>query len=161
MLVLGFVCPAYSAEVVDKKEEGAKATPVSEESVWTDDYDSALKKARAEKKNLLLLFTGSTWCPPCKMLEREVFSTAEFKKFAKENMVCVLMDYDRQNGWSSKKFAQKHEELSNTYNLRGFPTVVLISYSNLKKVDVSIGLEYKTPEAFIQWVSAFNKSAIK
>ena len=49
---------------------GVFAMPVG----FTDDWDAALKKAAAEKKTVLALFTGSDWCIWCKRLEGEVLS---------------------------------------------------------------------------------------
>ena len=34
----------------------------------------ALAKAKAEKKNVLVEFTGSDWCPPCIAMRKNVFS---------------------------------------------------------------------------------------
>jgi uncharacterized protein YyaL (SSP411 family) len=41
--------------------------------VWTEDYAQALVKAKAEKKNLLLNFTGSDWCHFCKILDNTIY----------------------------------------------------------------------------------------
>ena len=47
-------------------------------SGWDDDYQKALAQAKAEKKMVLLNFTGSDWCGWCIKLDKEVFSKAEF-----------------------------------------------------------------------------------
>ena len=46
----------------------------------------------AEKKMVLMDFTGSDWCPPCKALEKNVLSSPAFEAFAKENLVLVQVD---------------------------------------------------------------------
>ena len=43
---------------------------------WQTDYKSVLKQAKKDKKNVLVYFTGSDWCPPCKMLKRDLFVSA-------------------------------------------------------------------------------------
>ena len=56
---------------------------------WEDNYEKAMAKAKAEKKMVLLDFTGSDWCGWCIKLDKEVFSKKEFKDYAKENLVLV------------------------------------------------------------------------
>ncbi|WP_335967287.1 thioredoxin family protein [Galbibacter sp. PAP.153] len=36
---------------------------------WLTDYPEAKAIAKQEKKNILMYFTGSDWCGPCKMLK--------------------------------------------------------------------------------------------
>lgn len=63
---------------------------------WMTDYDAALKLAAGEKKSLLVLFTGSDWCPGCIALNRNTLSQEKFMEFAKKNLVLVYMDSPRQ-----------------------------------------------------------------
>ena len=60
---------------------------------WDDDYEKAVAQAKAEKKMVLLDFTGSDWCGWCIKLDKEVFSQPEFKDYAKENLVLVEVDF--------------------------------------------------------------------
>jgi len=55
----------------------AESTVVSE-SEWLTNYEKAIKKASKKDKNILVYFTGSDWCPPCKMLKKDFFDSAEF-----------------------------------------------------------------------------------
>ena len=41
------------------------------DSKWLTNYDTAISKAKKQKKNVLVYFTGSDWCPPCKMLKTD------------------------------------------------------------------------------------------
>jgi len=52
------------------------------ESEWMTDLGKAQEKAKAEKKLVLVDFTGSDWCPPCRALHNNVFTSAEFNEFA-------------------------------------------------------------------------------
>ena len=45
---------------------------------WITDLDRAFARAKEEKKNVLVDFTGSTWCPPCIEMREQVFSKKEF-----------------------------------------------------------------------------------
>ena len=51
---------------------------VAADESWTEDIAAAIKTAEKEEKDLLLLYTGSDWCPPCKKLEADILSQEEF-----------------------------------------------------------------------------------
>ncbi|MCS7009233.1 MAG: thioredoxin family protein, partial [Chthoniobacterales bacterium] len=58
-------------------------------------FDQILNRAKISNKPILLKFTGSDWCPPCKKLHKEVFATPEFQKFAEKNLIFVVIDFPR------------------------------------------------------------------
>jgi thioredoxin-related protein len=92
---------------------------------WTEDYAKALEKAKTEKKNLLLDFTGSDWCGYCKLLDKEVFATAEFKSWAKDNVVLVKVDFPHSTPQTAK-VKQQNSELKSQHPVNGYPTVVIL-----------------------------------
>ena len=51
---------------------------------WQTDYDAAVKEAQKTKKTVLVLFTGSDWCPGCIALNEHALSKPEFLEFAKK-----------------------------------------------------------------------------
>lgn len=98
---------------------GAQAGP------WTDDFEEASKLAKAENRFMLLDFTGSDWCGWCKLLEAEVFSRSEFKAYARDNLVCVTVDFPR--GFSLKKrVAEQNAKLAGQLGVTGYPTIHLL-----------------------------------
>jgi len=92
---------------------------------WGDDYEKAMAQAKAEKKNVLLDFTGSDWCGWCIRLNDEVFSKAEFKKYAKDNLVLVEVDFP-QGKRLPKKVKEQNDKLQKDHGVRGFPTIVVL-----------------------------------
>jgi len=92
---------------------------------WTDDYAKAVEQAKTENKKLLLDFTGSDWCGYCKLLNKEVFSTAKFKDWAKQNAVLVEVDFPRMKHLSKKLQAQ-NDDLKGKYPFNGYPTIVIL-----------------------------------
>ena len=92
---------------------------------WGDDYEKAMVQAKAEKKNVLLDFTGSDWCGWCIRLNDEVFSKAEFKKYAKDNLVLVEVDFP-QGKRLPKKVKEQNDKLQKDHGVRGFPTIVVL-----------------------------------
>ena len=112
---------------------------------WDDDYDKALAKAKAEKKMVLLDFTGSDWCPWCIKLDGEVFSKADFKSYAKDNLVLVEVDFPNGKR-QTKKLKQQNDKLKEEFGVKGFPTVIVLN-SEGKKVG-QLGYQEGGPKPF-------------
>lgn len=93
--------------------------------VWETDYEDALATAAEEGRFLLLNFSGSDWCGWCIKLEKEVFSEREFRKYADDNLVCVLADFPRRKKQSTK-LKKQNAQLKQKFGIRGFPTVLLL-----------------------------------
>jgi protein disulfide-isomerase len=95
---------------------------------WTDNYAQAVETARAEKKYLLLDFTGSDWCGFCKLLDKEVFSTPQFASWAKKNVVLVQVDFPHQTPLTDE-VKKQNSGLAAKYPVNGYPTIVIINPS--------------------------------
>lgn len=100
---------------------------------WMTDLDAAKAKAAKEGRKLLIDFTGSTWCPPCKALHAEVLTTPEFAAFSKD-FVLVALDFPPMSGRTPEKIAAdpalaKLMALKTAYGVPGFPTVLLYDAS--------------------------------
>lgn len=95
---------------------------------WITDMDAAKKQAAEQKKDLMIEFTGSDWCPPCMQLRANVFSKPDFQKEAQKNFVLVELDYPRGKE-QSKEMKAANEKLAQQYGVRGFPTVVFADAS--------------------------------
>src|SRR6516162_9605016 len=63
----------------------------AQEGEWLTDLTKAKDKARADKKMVLIDFNGSDWCPPCKALRKDVFSSPQFVAYAKTNLVLWIL----------------------------------------------------------------------
>jgi protein disulfide-isomerase len=118
---------------------------------WDDDYDKALAKAKAEKKMVLLDFTGSDWCGWCVKLDKDIFSTPDFKAYAKDNLVLVELDFPNKKQQSEKLKAQ-NQKLKSEFGVKGFPTIVVLN-SEGKKVGELVGYTPGGPSAFIAKVN--------
>ncbi len=115
-----------------RASETKKATPAatvvtrpSEKLAWLTDFEEAKEQARAQNKTLLINFTGSDWCPPCIMLEKEVFKQPEFVAYAAKNLVLVEVDFPRIK-MQSREAKAANQKLANQFGIEGFPTVVLL-----------------------------------
>jgi thioredoxin-related protein len=95
-------------------------------SEWYADFDTAAAVAKAQKKDLLVDFTGSDWCVWCKRLHKEVFEQPEFEAEAPKSFVLVALDFDG-SGQSKGPHAERSNALKDKFEIRGFPTVVVLT----------------------------------
>ena len=95
---------------------------------WITDMDAAKKQAAEQKKDLMIEFTGSDWCPPCMQLRANVFSKPDFQKDAQKNFVLVELDYPRGKE-QSKEMKAANDKLAQQYGVQGFPTIVFADAS--------------------------------
>ncbi|MBT8188736.1 MAG: thioredoxin family protein [Croceitalea sp.] len=94
---------------------------------WLTDYDLAMGEALLKKKNVLVYFTGSDWCGPCKMLKKDLFATKEFKELSKE-FVLLYVDIPRSKDLLTKEQMEHNKELFSKLNKKGvFPLLVALS----------------------------------
>jgi thioredoxin-related protein len=105
---------------------GSPAAPTRAGDVWVTDFGKASETAKASNRYMLLDFSGSDWCGWCIKLDKEVFSQKAFEKYAKDNLVCVLLDFPRQKALK-KELKDQNTELQQKYQIRGFPTVIVLS----------------------------------
>ena len=93
---------------------------------WMTDYAAATAAAREQQRPMLLLFTGSDWCPPCKRLERSILDTDFFAQFARENLVVVLLDFPRRKQLAPE-LRKQNEALAERFDVHAYPTVLLLA----------------------------------
>ena len=118
---------------------------------WGENYEKALAQAKAEKKLVVLDFTGSDWCGWCIKLNNEVFSQAEFKDYAKENLVLVELDFPQTKPQSAELKAQ-NQKLQKEYRIEGYPTIIVLNSSGKKVAE--LGYEQGGPKPFIAKLSS-------
>ena len=125
---------------------------------WTDNYAQAVETARAEKKDLLLDFTGSDWCGFCKLLDKEVFSTPQFAAWAKKNVILVQVDFPHQTPLTDE-VKKQNSGLAAKYPVNGYPTIVIIK-PNGKEIAKEVGYNPGSGSAaFIKGLEAQMKKA--
>ena len=95
------------------------------EVTWLTDATKAQTQAKAEKKLVMLDFTGSDWCGWCIKLHKEVFSQPEFIEYAAKNIVAVEVDFPNKKKLSEEQ-QKANEALSKKYGIRGYPTLIIL-----------------------------------
>jgi thiol-disulfide isomerase/thioredoxin len=110
-----------------------------EDGTWSE----IKQKAKKEKK-FIFLDCYTSWCKPCKVMEKEVFSNDTVANFYNQNFINVKYDMEKGIG----------QALSNKYAINVYPTLLILDYNGLE-VTKNIG-ELKT-QKFIE----FGKNALQ
>jgi len=149
----------YQAMVVRQSPVRSAATPdavpasSTAELVWRTGLPGALRQAKAENKCVLLLFDGSDWCPASAALNRTVLSKDDFKAYAREKLLLVLVDFPKKLPQSDELKAANWK-LSEEFNIRYYPTFVLLN-SDGKKIGGTLGTQLASSKAFIDKLENF------
>jgi thioredoxin-related protein len=89
-------------------------------------FPRAAALAKTTKRPLLLAFIGTDWSISSLKLDREVFDQAEFADDSKYNFVlCKLHFYQTRERYPET--VRQNEALATRYNVREFPTVLVLS----------------------------------
>ncbi len=92
---------------------------------WYVDAAKAIARAKEDDRDLLLLYTGSDWCPPCKKLEEEVFGVEGFMDEATRKFVLVKFDFPKQLELPDG-IKEQNAAWADKYGVASYPTVILV-----------------------------------
>ena len=123
---------------------------------WQTDLPKAQAKAKAEKKLVMLDFTGSDWCGWCIRLNKEVFSKPEFVQYAQTNLVAVEVDFPRLKKQTEEQ-KKANQALQEKYKIEGYPTIIVLNGAG-EQVG-QLGYMPGGPKAFIAELEKLKKKA--
>ena len=129
----------YDKELVSKLEKAVKKTAASakkksgeetpdevgEKLAWLTDFAAAKKQAAADKKPILMFFTGSDWCIWCQRLHEGVLDKPEFADFAKK-LVLVELDFPQEKQLPAE-LKKQNAELAEKFKVDGYPCTVVLA----------------------------------
>ncbi|RAJ07074.1 thioredoxin family protein [Arenibacter echinorum] len=97
------------------------------ETNWLTNYANAKEVAKKTNSNILMYFTGSDWCSPCKALKKDLFDTSQFKEVAKD-YVLLYVDLPRKKELLSAEEMKQNKALLSQWNKKGiFPLISLVN----------------------------------
>ena len=114
---------------------------------WSTDLEKAFEKAKAEKKAVLVEFTGSDWCPPCIAMRKNVFSRKDFVEAASKKYILVELDFPN----ADKAMKEKNQPYADKYKIEGFPTVILFNSAG-KEFTRFYASEFPKTEEFLKHI---------
>lgn len=111
---------------------------------WLNNYSEAVSLSQSSSKPILILFTGTNWCPACMILERKVLNQSEFAQAVAQKFVFLKAEFpDYSNAANSP-----YKPLLDRYNINEFPSIVVVDANGTVLYRVS----YKEggPQAYAQ-----------
>ena len=127
-----FLAPPATADFPLVSSDAARANP--REGLFLDlPVDRALAKA-AEQRRVVLIDFYTTWCGPCKLLDRTTWRDEKVIALLKQEAIPLKID------------AERDPALSRTYAINAYPTILLLRPDGLV-LDRMVG--YQDPAAFI------------
>ena len=118
-LVVLLTASSFTSAKVDDRAAGIQFTSAR----WAD----ILKKAKTENK-LIFLDAYASWCGPCKMLQKNVFTQKTVGDYFNKRFINVKMDMEKGEG----------PALAQMYPLEAYPTLLFIN-GNGRLVKKAIG----------------------
>jgi protein disulfide-isomerase len=109
-------------------EQTTSAAPIQTtvmEPIWIESYDTAIARSKTCGEPILADFSGSDWCPWCMKLRAEVFDTPEFKAWAKNRVILLLVDFPRVREIPEEQ-QEQNTALMDKYKVTGYPTVLFL-----------------------------------
>lgn len=97
-------------------------------TAWEPDFNTALKTAKEKHRYVLLNFSGSDWCGPCKRMHAEIFADKTFLAMADSSLIMVNADFPRnKKNQLGSEIRKQNEWLADKYNPKGkFPFTLLL-----------------------------------
>lgn len=86
--------------------------------VHADNLASVLQRAERENK-LVFVDVYTSWCLPCKMMDKDVFTHEETADKINKNFISYKVDAEKNNG----------PQLSFNYDVKAFPTLLFLDAS--------------------------------
>lgn len=92
------------------------------------DVKSAFETAK-QKNQIIMIDFFTTWCGPCKLLDKNIYQSAAFKAYT-DKMVCYKIDAEKGEGIG----------MANKYKISGYPSVVFADASG-KEIERKVGYD--------------------
>ena len=129
----------------------------SAEEGWLVSFEKAKEQAAKEGKPILMEFTGSDWCPPCKALHKNVLVKDVFKKEMPKHFVLLKLDNPKDKSKQTPEEIEQYKKLSKEYKVSGVPSIFLADAEG-KPFFKKVGYSGQPADAWVKDVVA--KTAI-
>ena len=112
--------------------------------------EAAIEAASSQDQDILMVFSGSDWCRPCKQFKKLILDDVKFQNYCDESLTILYLDFpSKKKNKLSEEQKIHNEELAAKYNASGtFPKLILFS-NNLEKLK-EIPYQGEAVNAFIK-----------
>lgn len=122
-----------------------------------ENFGEAMQKARAENK-LVFIDAYTTWCGPCKMMDKQTFSDDDVAAFFNEKFVNLKLDMEKGDG----------QTIQLRYKIAAFPTLLFLNADG-EVVHKALGFQdaeqflaigkvaLSSDQTFAAWATRYNK----
>ncbi len=124
---------------------------------WTTDFAAAQKEAEKEQKAMIVLFTGSDWCPWCVRLADEILLKKEFASAVQKDFVPVYLDFPQDDSRITPQERKANEALARKYGIRGYPTLLVMDAKG--SVKGKTGYQRMTPADYLEHLRKLARKA--
>lgn len=100
----------------------------SAELIWLTDFETAKSEATHMNKHILINFSGSDWCAPCRRMKLEIFDSPTFEAYVSDKLVLLNADFPRRKkNQLDQRQTMHNDALAERYNPNGiFPLTLLV-----------------------------------
>lgn len=125
------------------------ANAFSQKPAWFVNSSEAKVYADANKVPILLVFAGSDWCKPCKILKADILNSTVFQSYYSTKFALLYLDFPIQaKNKLPDSLKKQNELLAEKYNKTGiFPNLVMINTKG--EVLGTLVFKNQTPQVFI------------
>ena len=148
ILFISFTAFLFAQDSHSSNELTRKTT--AKEAKWQKSFEKAQKLAKKKNKPLLVFFTGSDWCGPCKNLHKDFFDTEKFTKIAKADYILYEADFPRRTDIVSSEKKVENRKIQKKYGVRGYPTILILDSKGIE-IGRRVGYSFmRDPEPHFQ-----------
>lgn len=116
MVVFGNILIAQSGDVIFSKLPN-----------WEPSFERVQRQSEVLNRYILIYFTGSDWCGPCKLLDVDFFKSEEFLTIAEENFILYKADSPRNMDLLTPQQQKDNSRLKSKFNISSYPTLVILN----------------------------------
>ncbi|HQU44848.1 MAG TPA: thioredoxin family protein [Pirellulales bacterium] len=116
---------------------------------WLHEFDEAATAAKHDGRDVLIVFSGTDWCGPCKRLWNQTLSRPEFVRAASRHFVLLDIDnlaYEAMPAGRKKRY----DALQEQYGIHAFPTVVMATAEGLPYAATGLLEKINSPDDYWQ-----------
>lgn len=104
---------------------------------WETDLNTAKEIAKQQNKPIIMYFTGSDWCSPCKQLKADFLYSDEFLERA-DSLVLLMIDLPFREDIITPEQRKKNKAVNKKYNpTDSYPYMVGLNSNGKKVNDIS------------------------